>query len=664
MGQPMPKWRRYAQRDVDQNMMRCVLDQDGRMVFVSPTLGWVIGQDARALTGKDYRAVFSIVSPVVQKLSDVTSGFFDVAVQREKRDPVVISARIDVVRAQDGGCYLVVWLDPDNKLRRNAGDFHQVAEDFASFIRHNQVKSEADPALDKPENENISTADSELRHFLNLSADLLGVYGRDMSFVRVNPAFNRITGYSDSELRKFPFIDLVHPEQKDHILNLMQKVIHAPEQDETRIDFECRMRCKNGTFRWIDWTQKATGKYIYIVGRDITDIKQHEDQLHRREEQLSEAQKIGRMGHWYLELGQNVMEWSDNIYNIFGVDRYSFVPSIDAMTAMMPKRELGRIYRAFERATVRKKDFTLEFTLRRPGPVTQVVATRYVRCEGRCKLNPHTGAVEAFFGILQDVTERTLYERDLQEAKEAAENAYASKTRFLANMSHELRTPLNAIIGFSEMMQRQLLGPVGNPRYLDYTNSIRQSGQHLLELINDILDMSKIEAGKYELYVEEMNIGKIIRLGIHMVEGRAEESQVRLIADDIPDDIQITADRRAIMQILLNLMSNAVKFTRAGGTVEIRCNRELGGVAISVSDTGIGIPKEKIGIITMPFEQVSSEFTRNHEGSGLGLAITKELIELHGGTLDINSEVGVGTVVTVYLPDKLPDARLARGGEI
>jgi two-component system, cell cycle sensor histidine kinase PleC len=213
------------------------------------------------------------------------------------------------------------------------------------------------------------------------------------------------------------------------------------------------------------------------------------------------------------------------------------------------------------------------------------------------------------------------------------------------------------------MIQRQLLGPMGNARYLDYIGGIRQSGEHLLDLINDILDMSKIEVGKYELYVEELNIGKIIRLAIHMVEGRAHESQVKLVADDIPDDVQIMADRRALMQILLNLMSNAVKFTKPGGTVDVRCFRELGGVALVVSDTGIGIPKEKLNLVTLPFEQVSSEFTRNHEGSGLGLAITKDLIELHGGTLDIDSEVGVGTIVTVLLPDRVPDAKNVQRAE-
>jgi two-component system cell cycle sensor histidine kinase PleC len=210
------------------------------------------------------------------------------------------------------------------------------------------------------------------------------------------------------------------------------------------------------------------------------------------------------------------------------------------------------------------------------------------------------------------------------------------------------------------MIQRQLLGPVGNARYLEYVGGIRESGEHLLDMINDILDMSKIEIGKYELYLEEINVGKIIRLAVHMIEGRAHEAQVHLITEDLPEDIQTVADRRALMQILLNLLSNAVKFTNAGGSVEIKCQCELGGVAIVVSDTGIGIPKDKIGVVTMPFEQLASELTRRHEGSGLGLAITKDLIELHGGTLEIESELGIGTSVTVLLPKKIPEHKRAK----
>ncbi len=653
----MPHKNRSSHPDMDRSMMRCVVDEKGEFVFVSPALGWLLGRTAVDLVGKSFRSVVNVVSSLDSRqkpdaCAALNSGFYELALLREGRDPLLVQGRIDRVTAPGGGVFTVVWFDPEDRLRgQKHADFNRVATEFATFISDNQNKAQTVPLIAAPGPESISRTDGELRHFLNISNDMFGVYKRDMSFVRVNTAFNRVLGFSDAELKLFPFIDLIHPEEKDHILQIMQRVIHAPQDQEVRIDFECRARCKDGMFRWIEWIHKASGEHIYIVGRDVTDFKQHEAELQRREKQLSEAQKIGRMGHWLWEIDHDVMEWSDQIYSIFGVKNDRFSPTVNNITGLLLKRDVSRIYKAFRQALVRKKDFEIEFRLRHPSG-----GLRYIRCEGRCKQDKLTGEARALFGIMQDITERTLHEKALREAKEAAEQAYASKTRFLANMSHELRTPLNAIIGFSEMIQRQLLGPVGNARYLDYIAGIRQSGEHLLDLINDILDMSKIEIGKYELYAEEINVGKIIRLAIHMVEGRAHEEQIRLIADDIPDDVQISADRRALMQVLLNLLSNAVKFTGPGGTVEVVCAREAGGVFITVRDTGVGIPKDKLELVTLPFEQVSNEFTRNHEGSGLGLAITKELIEMHGGTLDIASEVGVGTTVSVLLPDRLPSS--------
>jgi two-component system cell cycle sensor histidine kinase PleC len=217
-------------------------------------------------------------------------------------------------------------------------------------------------------------------------------------------------------------------------------------------------------------------------------------------------------------------------------------------------------------------------------------------------------------------------------------------------MSHELRTPLNAIIGFSDMIQRQLLGPIGTEKYIDYIAGIRESGEHLLDLISDILDMSKIEAGKYELDLEEVNVEKIIRLAVHMMEGRALDAQVKVSINITDTDLNIVADRRALMQIMLNLLSNAIKFTEPKGAVSIECIERDNYLSIKVHDTGIGIPANKLKTITHPFEQAASHYTRRHEGTGLGLAITKDLIELHGGSLHIDSTVGVGTTVTIRLP--------------
>jgi two-component system cell cycle sensor histidine kinase PleC len=262
------------------------------------------------------------------------------------------------------------------------------------------------------------------------------------------------------------------------------------------------------------------------------------------------------------------------------------------------------------------------------------------------------GRIIGLRGLVQNITKYQSQEQLLKEALHRAEGANRAKAGFLATVSHELRTPLNAIIGFSEMMQAELLGPLGNERYNDYAKSIQQSGKHLLDLINDLLDMSKIEAGKYDFALETLNVAKIARMAVHMIEPSALAGGV-LLHNEIPESsLTVRADRRALMQILLNLLSNAVKFTPRGGHIELRLCTETRPMMITfaVADTGIGIPIDKIDRVTEPFEQVSNAMTRHYQGTGLGLAITKKLVEHHGGILRIDSALGHGTTVYVTLP--------------
>lgn len=233
--------------------------------------------------------------------------------------------------------------------------------------------------------------------------------------------------------------------------------------------------------------------------------------------------------------------------------------------------------------------------------------------------------------------------------KTRAVEANRSKSEFLANMSHELRTPLNAIIGFSEIMQEQVFGELGSEKYLEYSHDIQMSGQYLLEVINDILDMSKIEAGRISLDVATCDAGEIIDDCMRIITQRASEQQVTVErASQRP--AEATGDKRALKQVLLNLLSNAVKFTPAGGRVVIDARHGEDGLTVSVADTGIGIPDDQVEKLTRPFEQVENQFTKSRGGSGLGLAISRSLIELHGGTLQIESADGKGTTVTFTIP--------------
>jgi two-component system cell cycle sensor histidine kinase PleC len=235
------------------------------------------------------------------------------------------------------------------------------------------------------------------------------------------------------------------------------------------------------------------------------------------------------------------------------------------------------------------------------------------------------------------------------EEKTRAEDANAAKSKFLANMSHELRTPLNAIIGFSEIMESAMFGPLGAEKYTEYSRDIRESGEYLLDVINDILDMSKIEAGGIRLAPEVVALEPVLADCLRVVSTRAGEKRLALNAYVEPD-IQLHADRRALKQIALNLLSNAVKFTPDGGAVTVR-GRLIGGqVTIAICDNGIGIPKEALRKLGRPFEQVESQLTKRHQGSGLGLAIAKSLAEMHGGAMRIRSKLGQGTMVVVRLP--------------
>lgn len=241
--------------------------------------------------------------------------------------------------------------------------------------------------------------------------------------------------------------------------------------------------------------------------------------------------------------------------------------------------------------------------------------------------------------------------RKYGQEKERAEAANRSKSEFLANMSHELRTPLNAIIGFSEMIQAGTFGPLGSDRYEEYINDIHTSGNFLLNVINDILDMSKIEAGHFSLDREEIDLCPLIKETVRMISLQADEKNIT-VETRIEDAMQLNADRRAVKQVLINLLSNAVKFTSHNGHITVRARKTGSALFMTIQDTGVGIPKSALKKIGQPFEQVENQFTKTHSGSGLGLAITRSLAELHGGWLRIRSTEGVGTVVAVCIPDR------------
>lgn len=488
--------------------------------------------------------------------------------------------------------------------------------------------------------------------FASLSFDAHVTMKLDAKFSSINKNLTGILGYTSDDIIGKSLFDITHPNQQKELSSTIQHLIEDANNTSI-LSLELCCISKEADLKWIEWNFQRIDDVIHSIGRDITSIKHYKFELQQQYKKLTEAEAIGHIGQWRWKVGADLIEFSDQLFSIYGVKSGAFEPTLESVNNMIHRQDAGRMTQVFQRAIIEQNNYDMDFRIIRPdGEI------RYVRCEGRCETDSEDDVI-ALYGIMQDVTETTRRELDLREAKESVERAYAAKTQFLANMSHELRTPLNAIIGFSEMIEQQILGPIGTKKYLEYAGGIRESGEHLLDLISDILDMSKIEAGKYELSLEKFNIAKVIRMAVRMMEGRALDANIK-ININIPDEaLDIIADRRAIMQTLLNILSNAVKFSKQSGNVDLSIIQNDEYFSICVEDEGIGIPANKIENITLPFEQAETDYTREYKGSGLGLAITKELTEMHGGSLHIESSVGIGTKVTLRLPYEAQNAQIS-----
>ncbi|MCI5060907.1 MAG: ATP-binding protein [Alphaproteobacteria bacterium] len=602
---------------------RLIVSESGEIIFHTPSFSEICNTQ-HSLIQKKFDTIFSLRN----HKGDLTDGQYDFAL-KQGNEP--ISLALNWVNLPDGRRYMVasVLSIPQENTATAGENLRQYVAD--------KIQEKQNTAI-------------ESSHFQDLSPDCLCTLSTHGHLVSTNPKMEKTFALHKDDTKQKSFTDLVYTEDKNLALSAFKELSNARDTSPKAAYTNVMLRhiTSSQEVIYIQWHFKAEHEKVYALGQNITRQVIQKETIKRHKRELNEAEAIAHMGHWRWPVGSQSLELSDEIYRIFGVNRGEFTPTLDNVNDMIHEDDSGRMLQVFERAIIEQKDYDMDFRLN--GHDTK---TRYIRCEGRCDTDAE-GDVIALYGIMQDITDIMKREQDLRQAKESVERAYTAKTQFLANMSHELRTPLNAIIGFSEMMKQQLLGPIGTEKYLEYIDGILESGEHLLDLISDILDMSKIEAGKYELSVEKFNLSKIVRLAVHMMEGRAIDAHLKLHIDLCDEDCQIVADRRAVMQVILNILSNAIKFSKEAGTISITLTKNDGHYQLDIEDQGIGIPSDKIEDITKPFEQAENDYTREYEGSGLGLAITKELVELHGGKLSIHSQLGMGTVVSITLPDQLP----------
>ncbi|MEQ9639492.1 MAG: PAS domain S-box protein [Alphaproteobacteria bacterium] len=463
--------------------------------------------------------------------------------------------------------------------------------------------------------------------------------------VFINHALAALVGYGSlAELRATGGrVDHTHPDDRDMIRRrtaARAAGLHPPES------YEFRMVRVDGAEIWVDcWVSAVTwngqpASMAWLI--DITDRKQTAAALQRSEKLFSAV----------FQACPDLMSLSrlDN-GRIVDVNR-SFVRQLGYerdVAVGRQEREIG----LFLDANTHHRLLT---GINENGAPQEIVARVRTRDGEHLDLamscEPiRIGDRDLLLTVGRDVTEQLRVEDELRHSKESAVFANRAKSEFLANMSHELRTPLNAIIGFAEVLSEQLFGPLGNDRYVDYVRDIQDSGRHLLQIINDLLDLSKLEAGKQDLYETEVSLPELAETSLNLVHERARAGGLTL-ETNLPADLPpVFADERILKQILINLLSNAVKFTPSGGKISLRIERTAqGGLSMVVADTGIGMSEAEVEIALSAFGQVDSSLARQHQGTGLGLPLVRSLAELHGGTLRMSSETGTGTVATVNLP--------------
>lgn len=492
-------------------------------------------------------------------------------------------------------------------------------------------------------------AQSMYRLMAEESSDIIILYSPDARMLFCSNALERLTGRTAEEIRDGGYKQLVHPDDQDEAMKMATRPM-----DSDVVIATWRIRHRDGHYVWLETTVRTIHNaarepiHVVSVSRDVT--------------ARVEAEKARQAAY---DMYRVMTTESSDVILLFQADG-SILFASEAL-----QRVLGRSVQEIERNSWLKlahpDDQPWLRKLQLPPKPGETLTVSYRLQHGNGQYvwlevitrgrYAEDGTYLGLLSVARDITLRKQRELEAKAAQERAEAANKAKSSFLANMSHELRTPLNAIIGFADLMRMGSFGKLGNPRYEDYVTLIYDSGQLLLDLISDMLDMAKIEAGKMELNLERVDVSVTIEDSVRLLRERAQAGGVELTVHADRSLPTLRADRRAVKQVVLNLVSNAVKFTPQGGQVRVSAAREGDHMRICVSDNGIGIPENEIARLGRPFEQVCGDPMLAKAGTGLGLALVRALAEKHGGGLYIKSAEGVGTEVSVTFA--LADAKIA-----
>jgi PAS domain S-box-containing protein len=480
---------------------------------------------------------------------------------------------------------------------------------------------------------------AESDRFWELSTDLLCTAGFDGYFKRLNDAWPRTLGWTLQELRSQPFIDFVHPEDRERTEGEAEKLTSVGHET---VNFENRYRHRDGTYHTLLWAATSVPEdgLIYASARDVTRRKRAEEGLRDSERFLdSVLEHIPNMVFVkdaeelrfirFNRAGEQLLGYSRE--DLIGKSDRDLFPRQEAEFFVQRDREVlasGEIVDIPEEPIETRENGSRTLHTRK-------IAIRDDRGEPRYLL-----------GISEDITDRKLAKQAADEARAQAERANRAKSEFLSRMSHELRTPLNAVIGFAQLLELDEL----DPRQREGVEQILKAGRHLLELINEVLDISRIESGTIAISLEPVHLGSVLAEALSLIRPLADEAGARLVGDAAQlADLHVLADHQRLKQVLINLLSNAVKYNRRGGQIATRCT-ELpdGEVEFAVADTGLGMSADALERLFDPFDRLGAERT-GIEGTGLGLALSMRLMEAMGGTIAAQSEPDVGTTMCLRL---------------
>ena len=610
--------------------------------FAEASSDWFWEQDA------DLR--FTYISPSIYDKSGVTAEDHIGRTRRELQPLGVTEEQWsaydrDIAARRPFRDFRIQRIDPQGRLRTLAISGKPVFDRDGKFQGYRGSGADITERLEAEERAKLAQA--RFGSAIESLDDALAIFDPDDRLVMCNQAYRDVIGGSEQVIRPgATFEEILRFDLAYGFLRgVADKEAFIKERLAKHRNPGDPIQLRRADGGWLQIReQRLVDGGTAVIGTDITATKQHEQEIFAKSEILQRT--LANMGEGIIVFDRDLklLAWNDRLIELLDLPTDLLRMGLAYEDYLRPQAERG------EFGDVPVEDAIRERIARAASPQPFAIDRR--RPNGRyisLRRNPMPGG--GFVALYSDATERRRSEDALRDAKETAEIANRTKSEFLANMSHELRTPLNAIIGFSEIIEKEMFGPIGSTRYKEYASDIFESGTHLLNLINDILDVSKAEAGKIELQESQILVKDLVDASLRLIMPRAREAAVTLVEPHVDHLPPLRADERRLKQVLINLLSNAVKFTPAGGRVMLDATVDAQrGLVISVIDTGIGMAAADIPKALEPFGQVDSRLSRKYEGTGLGLPLSKALVERHGGRLEIASEPGAGTTVTVVLP--------------